>query len=68
MKSIGEQEILGRGGYSKLLLALASTVIFGSESCGTHDHILRAVQREVLGRTTRLFSIDMTDNTQSEKN
>jgi hypothetical protein len=25
---------------SKLLLALASTVILSSESCGTHDHIL----------------------------
>jgi hypothetical protein len=25
---------------SKLLLVLASTVILGSESCGTHDHIL----------------------------
>jgi hypothetical protein len=25
---------------AKLLLALASTVVFGSESHGTHDHIL----------------------------
>jgi hypothetical protein len=31
-----------RAGWCKLLLTLASTVILGSESRGTHDHILRS--------------------------
>jgi hypothetical protein len=68
MKSIREQEILGQGGYSKLLLVIASTVIFGSESRGTHDSTLLTVQQEVMGRTTRLVPINTTDNTESEKN
>jgi hypothetical protein len=29
-----------KGLWGKLLLVLASILILGSESCGTHDHIL----------------------------
>jgi hypothetical protein len=51
----------------KLLLVLASTVVLGSKSRGTHGHILselRLFQREITGK----FRIEITERHSNTRN
>jgi hypothetical protein len=45
----------------QLMLALASAVILGSESRGTHDHILLSQTRDSTNPTNRAFKMEETD-------